>query len=193
LTSQDRHFLELLVISEIHCLSHPLYALQTTTPETERIHRHASRVRRVACERIGAERLHAYCERVKEAFEAYMHGGWSQAPLRTASSDGDELETEAGDMDGEREDEGRGRSLEKGEGSVMRELNSESLINKFVLGHVRGKGGEKGDDPFADTVMGDEDVNVALGLEGDGELLRIDLDDVQETDESLSGEEKDVK
>ncbi|RXK41158.1 hypothetical protein M231_01562 [Tremella mesenterica] len=71
----DRHFLELLVISEIACLAHPLHGLGPPG-QAERIHRHASRVRRVACERIGAERLHAYCERVKEAFDAYMQGGW---------------------------------------------------------------------------------------------------------------------
>lgn len=75
LGQQDRHFLELLVISEISCLSHPLH-LPSANNQAERIHRHASRVRRVACERIGAERLGAYCERVKEAFEAYMQGGW---------------------------------------------------------------------------------------------------------------------
>ncbi|WWC71567.1 uncharacterized protein I206_105525 [Kwoniella pini CBS 10737] len=72
----DRHFLELLVISEIHALSHPTTS-NSIPGQSDRIQRHASRVRRVACERIGSERLNAYCERVKEAFEAYMLGGWS--------------------------------------------------------------------------------------------------------------------
>lgn len=74
---QDRHFLELLVISEIACLSHPLN-MPSVANQAERIHRHATRVRRVACERIGAERLHAYCDRVQEAFEAYVRGGYQR-------------------------------------------------------------------------------------------------------------------
>lgn len=85
----DRHFLELLVISEIHCLAHPLNGFGGavgSTGQAERIHRHASRVRRVACERIGAERLHAYCERVKEAFDAYMQGGWGRVSMPSISS-----------------------------------------------------------------------------------------------------------
>ncbi|OCF39977.1 hypothetical protein I317_06231 [Kwoniella heveanensis CBS 569] len=83
----DRHFLELLVTSEIHALSHPVHS---TTPAgtADRIHRHATRVRRVACERIGAERLNAYCERVKEAFEAYMMGGWAQAQAQAHAGAG---------------------------------------------------------------------------------------------------------
>ncbi|WVQ99995.1 hypothetical protein IAU59_007138 [Kwoniella sp. CBS 9459] len=112
----DRHFLELLVTSEIHALSHPLQSTQAGT--ADRIHRHATRVRRVACERIGAERLNAYCERVKEAFEAYMMGGWAQtqavaqpqtqiqtqAQQGTSSSEsadgpGDEAEHEASKQD----------------------------------------------------------------------------------------------
>ena len=85
----DRHFLELLVISEIHCLAHPLHGFGGTVGnagQAERIHRHASRVRRVACERIGAERLHAYCERVKEAFDAYMQGGWGRVSMPSVAS-----------------------------------------------------------------------------------------------------------
>lgn len=74
----DRHFLELLVISEIHCLSHPLRSGSPTGRATQ-IHRHATRVRRVASERIGMERLRAYCDRVKEAFESYVGGGWGVA------------------------------------------------------------------------------------------------------------------
>ncbi|WVR07493.1 hypothetical protein IAU60_004535 [Kwoniella sp. DSM 27419] len=105
----DRHFLELLVISEINALSKPLSAPQAGTNQSDKIHRHASRVRRVACERIGAERLNAYCDRVKEAFEAYMMGGWAQhrlveehcAVLQTQVAEGEVGEGLAG-MNGER-------------------------------------------------------------------------------------------
>lgn len=75
---QDRHFLELLVISEIHCLSNPLRGVSPTARASQ-IHRHATRVRRVASERIGLERLRAYCDRVKEAFESYVGGAWGVA------------------------------------------------------------------------------------------------------------------
>ncbi|WWC90713.1 uncharacterized protein L201_005650 [Kwoniella dendrophila CBS 6074] len=80
----DRHFLELLVISEIHALSNPINGNSGGGGgggNSDKIHRHANRVRRVACERIGSERLNAYCDRVKEAFEAYMMGGWSNQHL----------------------------------------------------------------------------------------------------------------
>jgi hypothetical protein len=118
--NQDRHFLELLVVSEIHCLSHPLSVY--SNPTAEKVHRHGSRVRRVACERIGAERLHAYCDRVKEAFEAYMQGGWGRGYVRTDPSDADEIEGEDHLHDHEDEDEdeeGRGRVMDR-EGSEVR-------------------------------------------------------------------------
>lgn len=117
-----------------------------------------------------------------------MHGGWSQPPLRTASSDSDELETDAGDDD---DDGGRGRSKAKGDGSVVRDVKPEDVGGtRFVRTHVRNGG--DGDDPFADTVMGDDDsVATRLGSGDEGELLKIDLDDVQETDES--GEEKESR
>ena len=85
--TKDRHFLELLVVSEIHGLSHPLSL--APSPQTERIQRHAARVRRVACERIGPERLHAYCERVKEAFEAYVAGSWGAVEYACEGEEGD--------------------------------------------------------------------------------------------------------
>ena len=180
------------MISEIHCLSHPLHGLQSTPGEAERIHRHASRVRRVASERIGVERLHAYCERVGEAFEAYMHGGWGGPAPRTASTEEGGLETDAGDGDmdvlvgvvGDR-DEGRGRSKERGDGSVMREIKPEK--DKVLPPHLRGE--LEQDDPFADTMMGEED-ELGMGFGTEGDLLRIDLDDVQEADETSSNEDK---
>jgi len=191
------------VISEIHCLAHPLHGLQASPGEADRIHRHASRVRRVACERIGAERLHAYCERVKEAYEAYVHGVWGR-PQHTISSAEDGPETDEGDdVEGEGDEvevdlsgEGeRGRSKERGDGSVAREVKPEKA--SFLTQRLREE-----HDPFADTdaVMtddgegeedGDEDD---LGFVGEAESLRIDLDDVQEGDETTSSnEDKDVR
>nr|XP_031859969.1 uncharacterized protein CI109_004576 [Kwoniella shandongensis]KAA5527041.1 hypothetical protein CI109_004576 [Kwoniella shandongensis] len=113
----DRHFLELLVISEIHCLSHPLSTSANPT-QADRIHRHASRVRRVACERIGTERLHAYCERVKEAFEAYMMGGW-QHHLVQRQHDDQEQDHCGGEGEGEEEGE---------------------VIDQGMVGHATGQG-----------------------------------------------------
>lgn len=143
--TQDRHFLELLVISEIHCLSHPLqgYNNPSPSPNAERIHRHASRVRRVACDRIGSERLHAYCDRVKEAFEAYVQGGWgngvSEYMGKSEMSDDNnteldvdvDLDLDVDDKPGmEKEtsvvlvgDEERGRGLER-EGSSLKRRDS---------------------------------------------------------------------
>ncbi|WWC63295.1 uncharacterized protein I303_105895 [Kwoniella dejecticola CBS 10117] len=149
----DRHFLELLVISEIHALSHPT---ATSPPSTaDRIHRHASRVRRVACERIGAERLNAYCERVKEAFEAYMMGGWthqqqSQIHAQSQSEIASQIKTETED-DGENDevvlrdsvnedlrridgdldigdDGGDDKSMSEGEGEGEREERGRTMI-----------------------------------------------------------------
>ncbi|KAK4688994.1 hypothetical protein P7C73_g1112, partial [Tremellales sp. Uapishka_1] len=103
----DRHFLELLVISEIHCLSHPLHGLNSQPGQAERVHRHASRVRRVACDRIGAERLHAYRDRVTEAFQAYVHGGqgdWIGAAPRTPGED---------EVQEDEDEEERGRVAER--------------------------------------------------------------------------------
>ncbi|WVQ81850.1 hypothetical protein IAT38_003977 [Cryptococcus sp. DSM 104549] len=159
----DRHFLELLVISEIHCLSHPLHSSPPGT--AERIHRHASRVRRVACERIGSERLHAYCERVKEAFEAYMMGGWSQRGVEVEHDEGlldEELEREERELEEEEERE-RGRQLERGDGSVKRE--SAPIAQP---------------DPAASTLHPNTTENPFSDAEEDqSHLLEIDLKDVQ--------------
>ncbi|WVQ74942.1 hypothetical protein IAR50_004550 [Cryptococcus sp. DSM 104548] len=127
----DRHFLELLVISEIHALSHPLNSASSPPGHAERIHRHASRVRRVACERIGGERLGAYCERVREAFEGYMMGGWARAQAEAQArqvqmmrmqedEDGIEAEHYEESPGDDEDEEHRGRKLER-VGSVIRE------------------------------------------------------------------------
>ena len=149
----------------------------------------------MACDRIGAERLNAYCERVKEAFEAYMHGGWAHPIPRTASSIDEGPETE---LDSEGEDGSvavmglglgeRGRSKERGDGSVVRNERPEKYETGATM-LMREEGG----DPFADTVMDDEDDEFER-FENGGELLRIDLDDVQETDETTSSnEDKDTR
>ncbi|KIY33155.1 hypothetical protein I305_04484 [Cryptococcus gattii E566] len=121
----DRHFLELLVISEIHCLSYPLDRNNGPLGYAERVHRHAIRVRRVACERIGAERLHAYCERVKEAFEAYMMGGWATVQVHAEAQMRSQMEmNHFEDAEDQKIDESRGRKLERGNGSMIREVIS---------------------------------------------------------------------
>ena len=168
-----------------------MHGLQSSPGQAERVHRHATRVRRVACERIGAERLHAYCERVKEAFEAYMHGSWHHPMPKPTTLSDDVLLADDGE---EVENAERGRRKEKGDGSVLREEKPET--NKLVATLVK----EEVDDGLdADTVMEDDDrmglglglgLGSGLGLDMDlrlgdeGDMLRIDLDDVQETDET---------
>ncbi len=85
--------------------------------------------------------------------------------------------------------------MERGDGSVAREVKPEKA--SFLTQRLREE-----HDPFADTdaVMtddgegeedGDEDD---LGFVGEAESLRIDLDDVQEGDETTSSnEDKDVR
>ncbi|WWD02579.1 hypothetical protein V865_000619 [Kwoniella europaea PYCC6329] len=156
----DRHFLELLVISEIHALSHPLSGTNTPPGQADRIHRHASRVRRVACERIGSERLNAYCERVREAFEAYMMGGWSTAGVHTnvgaQQHPQPQVEEDDEDDDDFLGDGIRGRQLKKGKSSVFnRNKNDDDddkeegkipKINIIPSQETDQEGGEEGDD-----------------------------------------------
>ncbi|ORX38515.1 hypothetical protein BD324DRAFT_607967 [Kockovaella imperatae] len=231
----DRHFLELLVMSEIHCLSHPLHPIQQGAGQVERIHRHACRVRRVACERIGAERLNAYCERVKEAFEAYVHCGWGQRQMGDAGgivTTDDEAELQDDDMDTEtdtdtdtdtdtspsngnnglegpqselgsidstsqirsaggsiklvvEEGESRGRSKERGDGSVRRDpgpgpevspppFSPSSILAKKALGEIN-------------EVSGDDLLDGSVDEIDAGELMKVDLDDVEENDEQVEG------
>mgnify|MGYP006876486512 CR=1 FL=1 len=180
---KDRHFLELLVMSEINCLAHPLHDMTGQPGQAERVHRHANRVRRVACERIGAERLHAYCERVKEAFDAYMQS--CEVAARGFDPTTEEMDStladEADEMeDGEEEEvEGRGRSREKGEGSVVRAK------------HPEPRSPTKQNDPFSDDMTnGDDDCGAGDGVDvpmkadfDEEDLLKIELDDVQEEEE----------
>ncbi|WVO13438.1 hypothetical protein L204_101054 [Cryptococcus depauperatus] len=178
----DRHFLELLVISEIHCLAHPLNS-SAPLGFAERIHRHASRVRRVACERIGPERLHAYCERVKEAFEAYMMGGWARAgaPLRDGGMDVEHHEDIGFEIEREHEElEERGRSPERGNGSVKREFSPAERSPVEVLPEIGL-------------------VQMTTSNEDSSHLLEINLKDVsyldqlsEETPEMDSEEENDT-
>ena len=195
-------------MSEIHCLSHPLHGITAAAGQAERIHRHACRVRRVACERIGAERLHAYCERVKEAFEAYVHCGWGQrGPMDIGDpveEDDESVDTEMSEGDGHADalalvendrnasesragggrEEERGRTKERGDGSVNRDpspglappLSPASLVARKALGGIQeGPGNEL------------EDKGVEYGLD-EGELMKIDLDDVDEDEEEGEAE-----
>ena len=193
---QDRHFLDLLVMSEIHCLSHPLQSMQSPPGQAERIHRHASRVRRVACERIGAERLHAYCERVKEAFEAYVQCGWGARGTydtpdvmeEDESSTDDEMsgvgeadesvesETSAEDgVEGTEEDEERGRSVARGDGSVERDISPGQMNRSNLPSMAKRMIEEAGEPPFAETRMEADS--------SEGDLKSLILEDVQEAEE----------
>lgn len=82
-------------------------------------------MRRVACERIGAERLHAYCERVKEAFEAYMMGGWAKVQAHAEAQMRSQMEMDHfEDAEDQEIDEIRGRKMERGNGSMIREVTT---------------------------------------------------------------------
>lgn len=187
----DRHFLELLVISEIHCLANPLSGISTIPGQTERIHRHATRVRRVACERIGAERLHAYCDRVKEAFEAYMHGAWGAsvqeyADHQAISEEEDDTDEHAPAAQDAEEEDQRGRPRNKGEGSVRREEGKKGLEENSVASLKRSP-----------TIKSIHESEISLGdasdIFEDTDLMRIDLADVEEDDDTLPEERTSVQ
>ncbi|ODN78090.1 hypothetical protein L198_08009 [Cryptococcus wingfieldii CBS 7118] len=173
----DRHFLELLVISEIHALSHPLNSSSSPPGYAERVHRHVSRVRRVACERIGGERLGAYCERVKEAFEAYMMGGWARAQAQ-AQAQAQQMQMREDEMEdehyeeapGEEDDEHRGRKLER-VGSVNREPSPTERPPAYQYHTL-------------DSAMIDDE-------EDQSHLLEIDFKDVQLDEVSEAGSDDD--
>ena len=190
---KDRHFLELLVVSEIHCLSHPLSVY--SNPTAEKVHRHGSRVRRVACERIGAERLHAYCDRVKEAFEAYMQGGWGRGYVRTDPSDGD------GELEDEEIDDERGRSIERDGSAEIRagppsppkdkEDHGDEEVKMVVdLSPVSPSPSLSSTDSGDESDTSLETASSGFGFMDEGEaLMKIDLEGVVEEDEG----EMDVK
>lgn len=208
---QDRHFLELLVVSEIHCLSHPLSGYTNAT--AEKIHRHATRVRRVACERIGSERLHAYCDRVKEAFEAYMHGGWGQTSSQASQADLNpdlECEIEVEEEEGANEkctiEQERGRPLDRDGSSAIRRDGSPSPpkgssitilkrederdvsmvidvspLNSPIDGESDFDSGEESD---SDTSLKTASTGVGYGfLDEERETIKIDLEGVVEMEE----------
>lgn len=87
-------------------------------------------MRRVACERIGAERLHAYCERAKEALEAYMMGGWATVQAHAEAQMRSQIEmNHFEDAEDQEIDESRGRKLGRGKlgrgnRSMIREVTS---------------------------------------------------------------------
>ncbi|WVQ68068.1 uncharacterized protein L199_006274 [Kwoniella botswanensis] len=202
----DRHFLELLVISEIHALSHPLSGTNTPPGQADRIHRHASRVRRVACERIGSERLNAYCERVREAFEAYMMGGWSTGGIHTTAAQqqhaqsraqGEEEEDEEGketkvndkDDDDFLGDSIRGRQLKKGKSSVFNRNKSGNddgeekipKINIIPSQETDHEGGEEGDDDESMKSNMDTELSELRERSNEGSLLGSELESEAES------------
>ena len=140
-----------------------------TAGQAERIHRHASRVRRVACERIGAERLHAYCERVKEAFEAYIHGGWGGAMRQSYDS---------GEMDAEGDDDMESKALE--------DESEDSTDGYWEEGPSEGKGNDQGESG------GDEEgVRGRKKERGEGSVARMEYPDhpPHEGDEGIDGKD----
>ncbi len=219
---QDRHFLELLVISEIHCLSYPLNGMSNPPGHAERIHRHASRVRRVACDRIGAERLHAYCERVKEAFDAYVNGGWGahhnpRSGGGESSDEDSEIGTDAGDAgldkdviigDGEDDEDideaeaeaeaERGRAeVRRKEGNLERSERPEKAIalvddEPGIRSRSRDRN-ETGLKAF-DPFSDDAMEDQLATIDG---LVSVNLDKVQEDDEtsdiSSEGNEEEIR
>jgi hypothetical protein len=113
--SLDRRFLEFLVSCEIDLLSveHSL----TLDQPADKIHRNTDKVRRVASQRIGNERLEAYRARVKEAFEAYFRGSvwatWDDDAV-TVNSLEDEYDEKAEE--------------ERGRGKLTKAVQGESLL-----------------------------------------------------------------
>lgn len=119
-------------------------------------------MRRVACERIGAERLHAYCERVKEAFEAYMMGGWATVQAHAEAQMRSQMEMNHFEDAEDQEIDGiRGRKLERGNGSMIREVTPVQ------------KPSPENPSAFTDPFAGYEDE------ENQSHLLEIDMKEVQ--------------
>ncbi|KAJ9099138.1 hypothetical protein QFC21_004017 [Naganishia friedmannii] len=121
--SLDRRFLEFLVACEIDLLSiqHNL----TLEQPADRVHRNTDKVRRVASQRIGNERLEAYCARVKEAFEAYFRGSvwatWEDDAFSVNS-----FEDEYDEKVAAGEDRGRNKAAKE----IQVETHSNSLVSK---------------------------------------------------------------
>ncbi|WVW85624.1 hypothetical protein I302_107662 [Kwoniella bestiolae CBS 10118] len=192
----DRHFLELLVISEIHALSRPLTNSPSPPGQADRIHRHASRVRRVACERIGAERLNAYCERVKEAFEAYMMGGWSGAGAHALAQahqgqvqdedqmneeNGENEEAEIGGEVEEDQDEERRRSMTKGKGSSFGRNEREEMEVKVPrINVIPSQETDSSEEADGEEERGEDENVRSEDTESDLELREIQLSELQE-------------
>ncbi|OCF57268.1 hypothetical protein L486_04724 [Kwoniella mangroviensis CBS 10435] len=170
----DRHFLELLVISEIHALSHPLSGTNTPPGQADRIQRHASRVRRVACERIGSERLNAYCERVREAFEAYMMGGWSTAGVHTTAAQQQHPHSQS-QVEEEEDDE------EEGKETKVNDEDDDDDVDDFLGDSKRGRQKKKGKGSVFDRNKSGND-------DDKGKIPKINIIPSQETDQE--GEEE---
>ncbi|KAJ9116315.1 hypothetical protein QFC22_004755 [Naganishia vaughanmartiniae] len=136
--SLDRRFLEFLVACEIDLLSiqHNL----TLEQPAERVHRNTDKVRRVASQRIGNERLEAYCARVREAFKAYFDGSvwatWEDDAFSVNS-----LEEEYVEKPAEVEERGRIKTAKEIQGTSLHfcggdylelETHSHTLVSKQV-------------------------------------------------------------
>lgn len=134
-----------------------------------------------------------------------MHGAWGGAviPGTQDFDEGDDVSTSTSEDDSEdealspvsplsaesgEEGEERGRKMEKGEGSVNRMEHPEP---KDIPGSPKNHNGRTGGDGVAENPFVDQETDkeakeldkIVQELEADGELLKIDLDDVQEGNE----------
>lgn len=145
----------------------------------------------MACERIGAERLHAYCDRVKEAFEAYMQGGWGgSVGAGYVKSDVSDEEGEMASADDlALDEEERGRVMERGDGSLARRRdmgpspppthNGDEAGDVSMVVDVSPLGSPS--PSLTDSDSG-EDTDTSFD-EGEKDLLKIDLEGVIEVEE----------
>jgi hypothetical protein len=124
----DKRFLELLVETEIDLHSLSLASSHGNPPviSVDRFERNREKVRRVAQSRIGQERLEAYCDRVKEAFDAYVRGGLWDLWVEDDADEEADTRSESGMLAGHDADSDAGRmvsgtettSAEEDEGEV---------------------------------------------------------------------------
>lgn len=100
-------------------------------------------MRRVACERIGQERLGAYCDRVREAFEAYVSsGGWWVEDEEEEVEEGEESPVSASDTLTEGEEKGKNLKQDEVEDDARTD-ESGAWTDVTFLKHARGDEGDE--------------------------------------------------
>ncbi len=109
----------------------------------DRFERNREKVRRVAQSRIGQERLDAYCDRVKEAFDAYIRGGlWNLWDEDGGDVDEDATSASGALMAHDAEAEFEGEALRAGTASVEegeRQVSTSILANVGAGSKIRGR------------------------------------------------------